>query len=121
MAMCCSAISDSLIETSMPVHDYCYDTIRETISCGMFVSLNGVLHTYGNLKPCIIWECNHSVQPLLLLNSHNVVQLQYSNYPCQFCGVLIDRDRNRFTWMADSQCTRVQHACAQHNAITIIT
>ena len=39
------------------------------------------------------------------------------------CGVSIDRDRNGFTWMADSQCTLTRpeyntHAAAQCNYIT---
>ena len=58
--MCCSIH----LETSMPVHDYRYDTIRKTISCGMFVSLDGVL-----LKLCIFGESEHSVQLWLLLTS----------------------------------------------------
>jgi len=38
------------------------------------------------------------------------------------CRVSIDKDRNGFTWITDNQWTlyktRVQRACAQHNAIT---
>ena len=74
MTMWCSILSSPQRQVCQYMTTVMTQFGRPSVAVRLF-SLDGILPLYGNLKPYIFGECKHSVQPLLLLTSHNVVQL----------------------------------------------